>query len=77
MTDAGTSEAPVVALMGPTAAGKTEAALGLADAADIDLVSVDSAMVYRRMDIGTAKPDADVLARHPHALVDIRDPADT
>ena len=77
MTDAGTSEAPVVALMGPTAAGKTEAALGLADAADVDLVSVDSAMVYRRMDIGTAKPDADVLARHPHALVDIRDPADT
>ena len=63
--------------MGPTAAGKTDAALGLADSADVDLISVDSAMVYRRMDIGTAKPTAEVLARHPHALVNIRDPVDT
>ncbi len=63
--------------MGPTAAGKTEAALRIADAAAVDIVSVDSAMVYRRMDIGTAKPDAQVLARHPHALVDIVDPAET
>ena len=43
----------------------------------VDLISVDSAMVYRRMDIGTAKPTADVLARYPHALVNIRDPVDT
>ena len=60
--------------MGPTAAGKTDAALRIADAVDVDLVSVDSAMVYRRMDIGTAKPDSEVLSRHPHALIDILDP---
>lgn len=66
----------VVTLMGPTAAGKTDAALCLADATEVDLISVDSAMVYRRMDIGTAKPTPDVLARYPHALVDIRDPTD-
>lgn len=72
------SDAPVVvALMGPTAAGKTAAALGIADRVDVDLVSVDSAMVYRRMDIGTAKPIPEVLARHRHALVDIRDPVET
>jgi len=74
----GSRSAPaVVALMGPTAAGKTDAALGIADSAQVDLISVDSAMVYRRMDIGTAKPTVDVLARYPHALVNIRDPADT
>ena len=67
----------VILLMGPTASGKTEAALRIAEAAAVDLVSVDSAMVYRRMDIGTAKPSAAVLARHPHALVDILDPAET
>lgn len=60
--------------MGPTAAGKTDAALRIADAVDVDLVSVDSAMVYRRMDIGTAKPAKAVLRRYPHALVDILDP---
>ena len=76
MTD--NQSAPVVvALMGPTAAGKTEAALDIADSAQVDLVSVDSAMVYRRMDIGTAKPTPAVLARYPHALVNIRDPVDT
>ena len=64
----------VILLMGPTAAGKTDAALRVADTMDVDLVSVDSAMVYRRMDIGTAKPEAEVLRRHPHALVDILDP---
>ena len=67
----------VVALLGPTAAGKTDAALAIADSAAVDLVSVDSAMVYRRMDIGTAKPAAEVLARYPHGLVNIRDPVDT
>lgn len=67
----------VVALMGPTAAGKTDAALGIADSARVDLISVDSAMVYRGMDIGTAKPTAEVLARYPHALVNVRDPVDT
>lgn len=63
----------VILLMGPTAAGKTDAALRVADRVDVDLVSVDSAMVYRRMDIGTAKPEAEVLRRHPHALIDILD----
>ena len=66
-----------ILLMGPTAAGKTDAALRIADAANVALVSVDSAMVYRRMDVGTAKPTAAILARHPHALVDILDPVET
>ena len=66
----------VLCLMGPTAAGKTEVALALAERTDVALVSVDSAMVYRHMDIGTAKPDAETLARHPHALVDVREPVD-
>ena len=61
--------------MGPTATGKTDAALRIAEQADVALVSVDSAMVYRRMDIGTAKPSSAVLRRHPHALVDVVDPA--
>ena len=66
---------PVVkTLMGPTAAGKTDLALRLADRGGVALVSIDSAMIYRRLDIGTAKPDAATLARHPHALVDILDP---
>ncbi len=65
-----------VCIMGPTAVGKTDATLALADLADIDLISVDSAMVYRGMDIGTAKPDPDVLARYPHALIDVRDPTE-
>lgn len=63
-------------LTGPTATGKTEVAVRLAERHPVDLISVDSAMVYRGMDIGTAKPPPQVLARHPHALVDIRDPAD-
>ena len=66
----------VLCLMGPTAAGKTEVALALAERTDVALVSVDSAMVYRHMDIGTAKPHPETLARHPHALVDVREPVD-
>ncbi len=61
--------------MGPTASGKTALACALRAHFPLDLISVDSALVYRGMDIGTAKPDAQTLARHPHALVDIRDPA--
>ena len=68
---------PIVMLLGPTAAGKTATALALADLAPCHLISMDSAMVYRGMDIGTAKPDAATLARLPHALIDIRDPAET
>lgn len=67
---------PVVLLMGPTAAGKTDVALQVADEFPIEIISVDSAMVYRGMNIGTGKPSADVLARYPHHLVDICDPAE-
>jgi len=63
-----------VCLMGPTASGKTELAIGLCERMAFDVISVDSALVYRGMDIGTAKPDAAVLAQFPHRLVDIRDP---
>lgn len=62
-------------LMGPTASGKTALACQLADRFPFGLVSVDSALVYRGLEIGAAKPDAATLARYPHALIDIRDPA--
>jgi tRNA dimethylallyltransferase len=68
---------PVVCLMGPTASGKTAVAMHLADEFSMDLVSVDSALVYRGMDIGTAKPGADELRRHPHHLIDIREPEES
>jgi tRNA dimethylallyltransferase len=61
--------------MGPTGSGKTDLALALAERLPVDVVSVDSAMVYRGMDVGTAKPTADVLARAPHRLLDMLDPA--
>ncbi|MFO7909200.1 MAG: tRNA (adenosine(37)-N6)-dimethylallyltransferase MiaA [Halomonas sp.] len=64
-------------LMGPTAAGKTEAAMALHDQCGCELISVDSAMVYRGLDIGSAKPSPEELRRAPHRLIDIRDPADT
>lgn len=67
---------PALLLMGPTASGKTALAVELAERGPFDLISVDSGMVYRGLDIGTAKPDADTLARAPHRLIDIRDPAD-
>lgn len=64
----------LVAVMGPTAAGKTALALALANQFPIELISVDSAQVYRGLDIGTAKPDAATLRRFPHRLIDIREP---
>ena len=68
---------PIVFLMGPTAAGKTELGVRLAERLPADIVSVDSAMVYRRMDIGTGKPSPEVLARAPHRLIDIREATET
>ena len=67
----------VIAIMGPTASGKTDLALALARAMPVSLISVDSAMIYRGMDIGTAKPNVATLAEFPHALVDILDPAES
>lgn len=66
---------PIVLLLGPTAAGKTEAAIALAERLPCHLISMDSTMVYRGLDIGAAKPKPELLARHPHALIDVRDPA--
>jgi tRNA dimethylallyltransferase len=71
------TEPPVLFLMGPTASGKTDLALALHRRLPVDIVSVDSAMVYRGMDIGTAKPPREVLARVPHRLIDICDPAES
>lgn len=62
-------------LMGPTASGKTDLAIELCQVLPCDIISVDSALIYRGMDIGTAKPTADELARAPHRLIDILDPA--
>ncbi|GAB3462737.1 tRNA (adenosine(37)-N6)-dimethylallyltransferase MiaA [Massilia terrae] len=63
-----------VAIMGPTASGKTAAALAIARERPVEIISVDSALVYRGMDIGTAKPTAEELAAVPHHLIDIIDP---
>ena len=60
--------------MGPTASGKTGAAIELYSKLPIEIISVDSALVYRDMNIGTAKPDAETLAKAPHHLIDIIDP---
>jgi tRNA dimethylallyltransferase len=65
---------PHVAIVGPTASGKTAAALAVAAEFELEIISVDSALVYRGMDIGTAKPSAAELAQVPHHLINIRDP---
>jgi tRNA dimethylallyltransferase len=66
-----------IGLAGPTASGKTAAALALARALPVEIISVDSALVYRGMDVGTAKPSPDELAAAPHHLIDILDPAES
>ncbi|WP_106284520.1 tRNA (adenosine(37)-N6)-dimethylallyltransferase MiaA [Paraburkholderia sp. BL25I1N1] len=73
-----TSRIPTVVpcLLGPTASGKTAAALALAARRPVEIISVDSALVYREMDIGTAKPTAEERAAAPHHLIDIIDPTD-
>ncbi len=68
---------PIVFIMGPTATGKTDAAAALYERFPVRIISVDSSLVYRGMDIGTAKPDAEFLSRYPHDLVNIRDPEQT
>ncbi len=65
---------PVIFLMGPTASGKTALAIKLHQQLGCELISVDSALVYRGLDIGTAKPDASELEKAPHQLIDICDP---
>ncbi len=65
---------PALFLMGPTASGKTQVAVELAQRLPVEIISVDSALVYRDMNIGTAKPEAAVLAHAPHHLINILDP---
>jgi tRNA dimethylallyltransferase len=68
---------PAILLMGPTASGKTAVATALAAKLPCEIVSVDSAQVYRHMNIGTAKPDAELLKRVPHHLIDLVEPHET
>ncbi len=63
--------------MGPTASGKTSIAVNLAQQAPLEIISVDSAQVYRGMDIGAGKPSTEILAKAPHRLINIRDPIDS
>lgn len=72
-----TKEPPVICLMGPTASGKTALAFELYDNLPCDIISVDSALVYRDMDIGTAKPTAEEQKNYPHRLINIRDASES
>lgn len=68
---------PAIFLMGPTASGKTALAVELVQRFPMDIISVDSALIYKGMDIGTAKPDAELLAKAPHRLISFLDPAES
>ena len=68
---------PVVLLVGPTASGKSAAAMTLAERFNAEIISIDSALVYRDMNIGTAKPSAEEQAQVPHHLIDLIDPTET
>ena len=68
---------PVICLMGPTASGKTALAMALQEALPCDIVSVDSALIYRDMDIGTAKPTQAELLKYPHRLINLRDASES
>jgi tRNA dimethylallyltransferase len=74
-TNSQAKQPPVICLMGPTASGKTALAMALHDALPCDIISVDSALIYKDMDIGTAKPSTDELAKYPHRLINLRDAA--
>ncbi len=71
------NQPPVICLMGPTASGKTALAMALQEALPCDIVSVDSALIYKDMDIGTAKPTKDELAQYPHRLINLRDASES
>ena len=71
------NQPPVICLMGPTASGKTALAMALQEALPCDIVSVDSALIYREMDIGTAKPTKAELAQYPHKLINLRDASES
>ena len=71
------NQPPVICLMGPTASGKTALAMALQEALPCDIVSVDSALIYRDMNIGTAKPTKVELAQYPHRLIDLRDASES
>lgn len=76
MSDLMTQQKPnAIFLMGPTASGKTALAIELRQRLPVDIISVDSALIYRGMDIGTAKPSAEELRLAPHRLIDILDPS--
>ena len=68
---------PIICLMGPTASGKTDLAIQLCQHLNAEVISVDSALVYKGMDIGSAKPNERELALAPHRLIDLIDPADS
>lgn len=65
----------IICLMGPTASGKTPLAIAMTEYLPVEIISVDSSMVYKGMNIGTAKPDVEILKQVPHQLIDLRDPA--
>lgn len=71
------TDLPIIFLMGPTGSGKTDLAVELCKQLPLDIISVDSAMIYRGMNIGTAKPDREILAIAPHRLIDICDPTES
>lgn len=71
-----TTKMPIICVIGPTASGKTALAVELVQQFPAEIISVDSAMIYRGLNIGTAKPDSEILEQAPHRLIDIRDPAE-
>jgi tRNA dimethylallyltransferase len=77
MNKASSQSNTIVCLMGPTACGKTAKAIQMVEQGGYEIISVDSAMVYRGMDIGTATPSEEELARAPHRLINIRDPSES